>query len=85
MFRGEVGQKISWAKMILCMDIPSSKSLLSWRLIHDSLPTDNKMSDKGIHSCSMCTLCGKHQETAQHLFFDFPHSLNILSWLSSIL
>lgn len=60
MFQGEVGQK-TWAKMIWCMDIPSSKSLLYWRLIHDSLPTDNKMSDKGIHSYSMYTLCGKNQ------------------------
>jgi hypothetical protein len=85
LFHGEIGQNLAWAKLIWCIDIPPSKSLLSWRLVHDKLPTDNILANKGIHLCSMCSLCCHNQESAQHLFFECSYSLNIWSWLSCIL
>ncbi|MCI20446.1 ribonuclease H protein, partial [Trifolium medium] len=46
LFHGQGGQNLAWAKLIWCSEIPPSKSLLSWRLVHDKLPTDNKLADK---------------------------------------
>jgi hypothetical protein len=80
-----VGQNLAWAKLIWCKDIPPSKSLLSWRIIHDKLPTDNKLPAKGIKICSMCSLCSNHQESIHHLFYECSYDLNIWYWLSSIL
>jgi hypothetical protein len=37
-------QELHWAKTIWNSDIPPSKSLLVWRLMHDKLPTDEKLS-----------------------------------------
>ncbi|PNY07582.1 ribonuclease H, partial [Trifolium pratense] len=33
---------LSWAKVIWCIDVPPSRSLLVWRIMLDKLPTDDK-------------------------------------------
>jgi uncharacterized Tic20 family protein len=30
---------LSWAKSVCCKDVPPSRSLLAWRLMHDKIPT----------------------------------------------
>jgi hypothetical protein len=39
--------KLHWAKNIWSIDIPPSKSLVSWRLIHDKLPIDDNLRVRG--------------------------------------
>ncbi|GAU47353.1 hypothetical protein TSUD_190190 [Trifolium subterraneum] len=37
----------SWAKIIWCMEIPPSKSLLAWRLMQDKILPDDKLMERG--------------------------------------
>ncbi|GAU35456.1 hypothetical protein TSUD_364120 [Trifolium subterraneum] len=37
-----------WAKSIWCRDVPPSKSLLVWRLMHDKIPTDDKLMERDL-------------------------------------
>lgn len=61
---------ILWSKLIWCSFIPPSKSFVSWRLIHDRMPTDEHLWSKGIIVISMCSLCLCTAETSRHLFLD---------------
>ncbi|GAU48375.1 hypothetical protein TSUD_405370 [Trifolium subterraneum] len=61
-----------WAKTIWCKDIPPSKSLLAWRLMHDKLPTDDNLRLRGYNLPSVCNLCLKQEETSFHIFFNVP-------------
>ncbi|PNX79987.1 GDSL esterase/lipase, partial [Trifolium pratense] len=36
-------QELDWAKVIWSLDIPPSKSLLVWRLMHNKMPTDDNI------------------------------------------
>ena len=55
--------------------------LLSFEVFHERLPTDQHIQNKGLHICSMCTLCEKHEESIQHLFFECYNALRIWSWV----
>ncbi|CAJ2652147.1 unnamed protein product [Trifolium pratense] len=74
-----------WAKSIWCKDIPPSKSLLVWRLMHDKVPTDEKLMEKGCSMPSMCSLCHDHSETTFHIFFECKFARNLWCWLTTIL
>jgi len=70
-----------WGKFIWSSDIPPSKTLVLWKVFHGRLPTDQHIQNKGLHICSMCTLCEKHEESIHHLFFECPNALYIWSWV----
>jgi len=42
-----------WAKIIWSPDIPPLKSLSAWRLMHDKIPTDEKLLERGCHMASI--------------------------------
>jgi ribonuclease HI len=69
--------KLDWTKSIWSSDIPPSKSLLAWRLMHDKLPTDENLSLRGCSFPSMCSLCLSCFETSYHLFLQCPYAENI--------
>ncbi|RHN73363.1 putative ribonuclease H-like domain, ankyrin repeat-containing domain-containing protein [Medicago truncatula] len=77
--------KLNWTKSIWSSDIPPSKSLLAWRLMHDKLPTDENLSLRGCSLPSMCSLCLSCFETSYHLFLQCPYAKNIWRWFASIL
>jgi hypothetical protein len=66
--KSQPGQRIHWAKNIWSPDIPPSKSMMAWRFMHDRLPTDEKMKERGNNMVSMCTNCKSAEETSTHLF-----------------
>lgn len=74
-----------WAKHIWSLDIPPSKSLVAWRVIHDKIPTDEKLQQRGCSFSSMCSLCSSNAETTFHLFFECKFSFMIWCWFASIL
>jgi len=76
---------LNWASKIWCKDIPPSKSLLVWRLMHDKVPTDEKLMERGCSIPSMCSLCSKHTETSFHLFFECNFAIRLWCWLASVL
>jgi hypothetical protein len=70
----------SWAKDIWNKDVPPSKSLLAWRLMHGKVPTDDMLMDRDCNIASMCSIC-----VAPHLSHIFTSSLNaILLILSGV-
>jgi hypothetical protein len=62
-------QDLEWSKFLWCPDIPPSKSLLAWRLMHNKIPTDENLQIRGCALPSMCSLCCKKEESSFHLFF----------------
>jgi len=71
-------------KFIWSSDIRPSKTLVLWKVFHGRLPTNQHIQNKGLHICSLCTLCEKHEESIHHLFFECPNALYIWSWVRHI-
>lgn len=68
--KSPVGQNTHWSKFIWSRDIPPSKSLLSWRLMHGRIPTDDNLQIRGCNVPSICSNCFKEVETSFHLFLN---------------
>jgi len=75
----------AWCKYIWNIAIPPSKSLLSWRILQDKLPTDEQLSKRGCQIPSVCNLCALSSENSAHLFLDCAFATQIWNWLRSIL
>jgi len=73
-----------WEKFIWSSYLTPSKTLVLWKVFHRRLPTDHHTKNKGLHLCSMCTLCEEHEESIQHLFFECSNVLRIWSWVRQI-
>jgi hypothetical protein len=53
-FKYGTGQNIKWAKSLWCPEIPPSKSLLVWRIMHRKIPIDDKLLHRGVQLPSIC-------------------------------
>ncbi|KAK2364421.1 hypothetical protein QL285_089294 [Trifolium repens] len=84
-FKCQQVQDLHWAKQIWNVAIPPSKSLMVWRLMHDKMPTDEKLMERGCVIPSMCNLCNNHVESSFHLFFECPYAIRLWSWLAGCL
>jgi hypothetical protein len=84
-FISPIGTQRNWAKLIWNTAIPPSKSFLIWRAIHKKIPTDANLSLRGCYMPSMCSMCNKHQETADHIFLHCTFALSLWNWLQNIL
>ncbi|CAJ2661751.1 unnamed protein product [Trifolium pratense] len=71
---------LSWAKTVWCIDIPPSKSLVAWTLMHDKLPTDENLKIRGCNLPSICSLCYACEESSFHLFFEYLWKLCDRGW-----
>ena len=85
LFKSSKGQKIQWAKTIWSPDIPPSKSILIWRILHNRMPTNENLITRGCQLASMCSICLKEHESTLHLFFLCPFARKIWVWLATIL
>jgi len=77
-FKYGTGQNIRWAKSLWSHDIPPTKSLLVWRIMHNKVPTDENLMLRGIQSPSICSSC-KMQCESIHLFFACPFAMKLWS------
>jgi hypothetical protein len=82
-FKCLLSPQLHWAKIIWSNDIPPSKSVIAWRLMHDKMPTDVSLIKRGCYLPSVCSLCMNCQESTFHLFFDCPYAMQIWSWFST--
>jgi len=57
----ELGVPCGWGKFIWFSSISPSKTLVLKKVFHGRLPTYQRIQNKGLHICSMCTLCEKHE------------------------
>ncbi|MCH80179.1 ribonuclease H protein [Trifolium medium] len=85
LFKVQQYQILDWAKLIWMKDIPPSKALLVWRLMHDKIPTDENLMLRGCHISSVCNLCCKHVENSYHIFFECEFACKLWSWLAGCL
>ena len=85
LFKSQHIQKIHWAKTIWSKDIPPSKALITSRIMHDKMPTDEKLRERGCNLPSIYNLCLQQEETTFHLFFDCSFSIRLWTWFSQIL
>ncbi|KAF1878428.1 hypothetical protein Lal_00047096 [Lupinus albus] len=68
--------KILWSK-----HIPSSKSFISWRHMHNRLPTDKNLAKRGCNLASICVFCKCGIEDSDHLFFNCIFAQELWNWL----
>jgi ribonuclease HI len=85
LFKSQQLQDLHWANVIWSPDIPPSKSLFIWRLMHDKVPTDENLLRRGCFIPSMCSFCFKHDESSFHIFFECDFAIKLWSWLASCL
>ncbi|CAJ2635999.1 unnamed protein product [Trifolium pratense] len=85
LFKDHQLPQLQWAKTIWCKDIPPSKSLVAWRLMHCKLPTDENLLLRGCNLPSMCSMCLKEVESSFHLFFQCSYAVNVWNWFSRII
>lgn len=85
MFKTQGGQNVHWSKLIWKKDIPPTKSLLTWRLMHQRVPTDENIMLRGCSLASICSNCNQAAETSFHLFFECLFAKYLWNWLAGIL
>jgi hypothetical protein len=81
LFKVQQVQDLSWAKCIWSPDIPPSKALLVWRLMHGKVPTDDNLMVRGCYIPSQCNLCNRHVETSFHIV-ECPFAVRLWSWFA---
>jgi hypothetical protein len=82
-FKLQQAQEYKWAKLIWNADVPPSKSILVWRLMHQKVPTDENLMLRGCQILSICNLCLNTVESSFHLFFACPYAIRIWSWFAT--
>lgn len=71
---------LDWPETIWSKDVPLSKSLLVWKIMHDKISTDEMINIRGIALAYMCWLCNSVEEIINYLFFHFTFSKSIWNW-----
>lgn len=79
------GQVWPWGKLIWSTFIPLSKSFVTWRALHNRMPTDENLRLRGCITVSVCSLCGAAAESTLHLFCNCSFAQALWDWLGSIL
>ncbi|KAK3204977.1 hypothetical protein Dsin_019023 [Dipteronia sinensis] len=63
---------VYWWRDVWCCFIPPSQSALTWRLLLNRLPTEDRLCKVGFHLASRCSVCGISSESSNHLFLRCP-------------
>lgn len=78
-------QTLGWTKIIWRPFIPPSRSLVTWRIMHNVIATYDNLVKRGFPIVSCCSLCGGAYETADHLFLRCPYITRYWDWLSVLI
>ena len=70
--------QVVWWRDVWSRFIPPSRSALTWRLMLNRLPTEDRLCRSGFQLASRCSICGVSSESADHLFLHCP--LAIALW-----
>lgn len=63
------GQSVAWSKLLWNTYIPPSRAFITWRWLHNKIPTDENLRKRGCNIVSICCFCMKQCESSQHIFF----------------
>ncbi|KAL4335701.1 hypothetical protein GQ457_07G005570 [Hibiscus cannabinus] len=73
--------KVHWHKLLwFPLHIPKH-SIIAWMAVLDRLPSKDRLSCMGITTDTSCKLCDNRQESRSYLFFSFPFSASVWSWV----
>jgi len=73
--------KVPWHKLIWNTYTPPTRAFISWRFIHNKLPTDDNLRKKGCFVVSICCFCRSQTKTSHHIFLDCPITSQLWVWL----
>ena len=76
------GPKVSWDKILWNSYIPPSRAFITWRVLHNKLPTDDNLRKRGCYIVSICCFCMNYVESTHHILFDCPVTYKLWDWLS---
>jgi len=85
LFKSPVHPKIPWAKSVWSANIPPTKSLLVWCIMHNRMPTDENLINKSCSLASVCNICYSDSESTQHMFLHCPLTAKLWTWLANLL
>lgn len=85
LFKSSHGQKLHWRKTFWSPDIPPSKSMLVWRILHDRMPTNENLIKRGSTLASVCSTCLKTSETTDHISFHCYVARKLWDWFATVL
>jgi ribonuclease HI len=64
--------QVVWWRDVWSRFIPPSRSALTWRLMLNRLPTEDRLCKSGLQLASRCSICGVSSESVDHLFLHCP-------------
>ncbi|KAK3212234.1 hypothetical protein Dsin_016940 [Dipteronia sinensis] len=64
--------QISWWSDVWCRFILPSPSALTWHLLLNLLPIEDRLCRAGFHVASRCSVCRVSSESSDHIFLRFP-------------
>ncbi|KAL6221415.1 hypothetical protein ACLB2K_009166 [Fragaria x ananassa] len=73
-----------WVSNLWGAAFPPRFSMLTWRIFHNKLPTDDQLRKRGVPVVSVCQLCSTfgHEETLTHLFITCTFAQHVWQWLA---
>ncbi|OVA18981.1 Reverse transcriptase zinc-binding domain [Macleaya cordata] len=78
------GTATTWGNKIWHYFLPPRKSLLLWRVLNRSLPTDDRVTKTGCAMVSRCSICLSSAESIDHLFLECSTTKSVCKWLEQI-
>jgi len=75
------GPAVHWAKMLWNTYTPPTRAFITWRFLHNKLPTDDNLRKRGCYIVSVCCFYRKQAETSSHIFLQCPVTLQLWDWL----
>jgi len=74
-------QSVPWASWLWNSHIPPTRAFITWRLIHNKIPTDENLRKRGCHIVSICCFCLQNAESSNHIFFECRVTTRLWEWL----
>lgn len=74
----------AWGRRIWHGAIQPCKSVVSWKVLHKKILTDEFLQRRHVQLCSRCELCRECTETTVHLFLDCSIVSSMWTWLFSM-
>ncbi|XP_057803363.1 uncharacterized protein LOC131018665 [Salvia miltiorrhiza] len=75
---GQKFPQVSWGSWIWEPFIPVRRSLVCWRLLHDRMPTYDRLIRYGLVTPNWCPICRSNEETVDHTFWNCVQALQEL-------
>ncbi|XVF78836.1 hypothetical protein PTKIN_Ptkin14bG0169200 [Pterospermum kingtungense] len=69
--------KVYWSRLIWNPYVVPRHGFVTWLVFLGKLPTKDRLRGWGLQVSKVCKLCGKYQETRDHLFFDCDFSKEV--------